>query len=350
MLNKKISYLEHYASPLKEDLLGNALNVIKSDKFRPLISRLRALHLQNSPEYDQNKRNLPGVTFCGFFHPKRTGEHLKEYNEIMVLDIDKLTEEQLLKTKKDLQSDVHVFAFWESPSGRGVKGLIKLRYKFDLKEIGEHQAHKVAFKALDSYFTEKYDIHLDASGCDITRLCFLSHDPNLFMNNNANFFEVEGVETSHVDQISPAKGSDKQIQVPKNILEDHTGKNEPHYRKTISDIIKYLKAKKLSITQDYDNWYRVGFAIAESFTYSVGVKYYLTLSSFDTGKFDKNKCEQMLRSCYVTSKHKIGFKTIIRLATEKGFVYSGPLRGVGKTASNRPNVSLGTTSQIGSST
>lgn len=335
ILNKKVSYLDHFSSEvIKEETLGSILNQIKSKKLLVVTNALRALRSKgNLSDYNKNKKNLPAVTFCGFFSPKRSGDHLKEYNYLMVLDIDKLDENEVLRVKDVLVKDKYVFSFWESPSGNGIKGLVSLKYLFDIQKGNEDRAHKIAFKALDNYFTENYGVHIDASGCDITRLCFLSCDQALVLKEVICPFEVEADELALIDKTgAPSQQAASANAGIKDFLENPVGKNNSHFRKTIADIIKYLTAKQLSITHDYDSWYRVAFAIAESFTYSVGEKYYLALSRLDTGKFNEIKCKQMLQSCYVKSKHKIGFKTIIRLATEKGFTYKGLMRGVAKAA------------------
>lgn len=335
VLNKKISYQDNLWDGTTGMTLSNALDEIKSGKLRSATENLRGLYAKGDfSNYDINKKRLPAVTFCGYFHPKRSGDCLISYNHLLVLDIDKLDKEQFERVKKILADDEYVFSFWDSPSKTGIKGLVSLDYTFDIILKGKDAAHKIAFKQLVDYFDTSYDIHLDISGSDIPRLCFLSYDPNLVLKNSVHSFEVKDLPSLLGDRermfTEPVNKNNSNI---KNIYYNPKGRNDPYRRKLISDIIKYLVKNRLSITFPYDSWLKVGFAIAESFTYDIGEKYFLALSKLDTTKFNEIRCKQFLKNCYIKSKHKVGFKTIIRLAAEKGFTSKELVRGVPKVAS-----------------
>ena len=91
---------------------------------------------------------------------------------------------------------------------------------------------------------------------------------------------------------------------------------------TMKNIIKYLTKNKLSITNSYDEWYRVAIIIANSFTYDVGEKYFLQLSQLDKSKYNEVECKNILIDCYENSRGEINFNSIIHLASEKGFKYN----------------------------
>jgi len=54
----------------------------------------------------------------------------------------------------------------------------------------------------------------------------------------------------------------------------------------------------------------------------------------DADKFKEAECKEMLKQCYLKSKHKIGFKTIAQLAIGKGFTHKDLVWGVPKATSN----------------
>ena len=48
-----------------------------------------------SDQYSIDKKRLPGVTFGGTFNGKRQLQELKEYNDLLVIDIDHMNEAQI---------------------------------------------------------------------------------------------------------------------------------------------------------------------------------------------------------------------------------------------------------------
>ena len=105
------------------------------------------------------------------------------------------------------------------------------------------------------------------------------------------------------------------------------GKNASEHRIEISKIIKYLDKKNLSITSNYDNWYRVGYAIANTFTSDLAKEYYLKLCRLDGACHNEEESVKMLIYCYDNSKGYINFGTIIHLAQEQGYKRGGSKGG-----------------------
>ena len=77
ILNKKVSYQEHcYSTEIKEITVGSALDQIKGKELYSITNSLRNFYTKGDfTNYDKNKKNLSGVTFCGFFYPKRSGNN-----------------------------------------------------------------------------------------------------------------------------------------------------------------------------------------------------------------------------------------------------------------------------------
>ena len=93
------------------------------------------------------------------------------------------------------------------------------------------------------------------------------------------------------------------------------------HRNEIQKIIKFLRKRKLSITYEFENWYRVGYAIANTFTQNIGEKYYLNLCEMDGNKFDKEASINLLRYCYENTRKQISFGTIKHLCKLVGYKY-----------------------------
>lgn len=324
LLSIRVSYQEHFWSEIKETSLSIVLKEIQSEKHGQYTNFLREFYFSGDKEnYGLHKRKLPVVTFCGTYELERTKEHLNKYNYLVVLDIDKLGSTELERVKDVLLKDQYVFSFWESPSKDGLKGLVHLKYKFDIYEFGIDPSHKIAFNQLRNYFFEKYNVDLDKSGSDITRLCFISQDKELVLKDQIESFSVE--KKSDGDSQKRKYNTDPIHNVThknfKDLLYNPRGKNNQFYRKTIKDITSFLRKNSLSITHSYEEWLRVAFAISNTFTYDIGLQYFLNLCLFDKDKFNVAECKSLLMNCYENTRGEIKFRTIIYLAIEKGFIY-----------------------------
>ncbi len=322
ILKFSVSYQENaWAKLSKEITIQESLRLIKSELFKQKIESLRNhLNNENKTEYDKNKVKLPAVTFCATFGEKRKKEELKKYNSIIVIDIDKLENEELKKVWNFLEKDPLVFTLWKSPSNKGIKGLISIQYDFELNNENIDIAHKSAFKKLSDYFNNNYQIELDKSGSDTTRLCFFSYDNELILKDNHKSFEI--LESDLLVLNAEKKGKTiKVISVSnQDSLNNPLNRNNQSDRKTIGAIIKFLERKNLSITTSYDNWYKVAMSIANSFTYDIGLNYFKRFSAIDKEKYDEINCTNFLQNCYESRNGSIKFNSIIHLANEKGYL------------------------------
>jgi len=94
----------------------------------------------------------------------------------------------LQATANLLRKDERVFFMFISPSGNGLKVIFKIKITND-DTIQEQ--HFQAFKAIENYFATEYVIYIDASGKDVSRLCFLCHDSNAYINTNCTYFDYQ---------------------------------------------------------------------------------------------------------------------------------------------------------------
>lgn len=153
------------------------------------------------------KNNLPAVIFSGIFnHNGRLDKDVENYTGIVVCDIDKIQESKLKTYKKYLINDPYVLAFFESPS----KGL-KVLFKVD-SALKYHKSH--AFIQLEEYMLETYNIIIDPSGKNPARLCFISHDPELHYNEEAEIMHINTtIEYEEDNNFESVKGMSERIQV-----------------------------------------------------------------------------------------------------------------------------------------
>lgn len=113
------------------------------------------------------------VTFSGSFS-KRNDIHLIEHSGLMALDFDHVLNTAELKEilLNDPYFDTELLFI--SPSGDGLKWIISI----DTTTV----KHRDFFKAVSNYLKATYSLEPDPSGKDISRACFLPHDPEAFIN------------------------------------------------------------------------------------------------------------------------------------------------------------------------
>src|SRR6056297_700166 len=68
------------------------------------------------------KKRLPVVTFGGTFEKRAVGG-LKHGSGLMIIDLDDV---DATKAKEKMSKDKHVYAAWISPSGTGLKYLVRI--------------------------------------------------------------------------------------------------------------------------------------------------------------------------------------------------------------------------------
>ena len=328
LLEKETSFYQHKTAKKASNLtIIEVLHSIQQGKYIKEVSKIRDLVAsQRIDESKILKSRLPAVTFSGLFKNGHQKSNLYYYNNIIVFDIDKMSKQEVDSIYQKLSKDEYIISHWLSPSGNGIKGLVYIVYShcITLKEI--HTYHKAAFKKLQEYFLKQYQIELDSSGNDTSRLCYLSYDPLLRIKNKFKPF----IYNESIESFSPPPNSrsrkkkiinnnEQNIYSISKYFLNPEGKNKPQHREILNTLIRFLRKKHLSITENYEQWFRVAFAIANTFSCDIGLKYYLQLCELDGIRFDEIGSRKILKYCYENSNGDITFATILFYAQKVGF-------------------------------
>ena len=148
--------------------LESALLRIQSGKSSIKIDEVRSGN-------KDKKKELPVVCFSGEFS-SRNDDGLFEHSGLIVLDFDHVDVDA---TKRSLATDDFVYSCWTSPSGNGVKALVK---------ITNPERHRDHFRALVKYFERTHGLELDESGINESRACFESYDPEIIIKDESKKF------------------------------------------------------------------------------------------------------------------------------------------------------------------
>ena len=163
--------------------------IISNDQ-RQLVEEIRS-----APDKDTRSRYkaaLPAVTASGVFS-KRAASALITHSGILIADLDTDENPQLIDAKqmatireKLQSSDKTHFAF-VSPSG-GLKVGVKI-------DATDADTHKAAFATVRDWFADSHGLVIDKACSDVSRLCFLSHDPAAYYNAKSKVIKTEAAKS-----------------------------------------------------------------------------------------------------------------------------------------------------------
>jgi hypothetical protein len=156
--------------------LSRILNAIKEGRFKTEIENLR--DCEDEKEKRKIKNSLLSFTPSMVLNNGRKISEGDTYSGLIHLDYDKI--DDISKTIKHIKSIEFTHACFISPSGNGIKAFVRVS-----NEIG---GHKDAFNILRNYYDSRVGEESDKSVKDLTRLCFVSHDPDLYLNEDSKVF------------------------------------------------------------------------------------------------------------------------------------------------------------------
>jgi hypothetical protein len=183
----------------------DALKRIQNGKSKILVEEIRST--LDKEKASKLKANLPSVCFSGKFGPDRKDEQLIEHSGFLVLDFDNIYE--LREKQTEIISKDFIFACWISPSGNGLKALVK---------IADGTKHREHFQSLQEVFPE-----IDRSGINVSRVCYESYDPEIYINHKAVVFtKAKKTEKQIVTQVQNLDDSENF----RRILKWLTNKND----------------------------------------------------------------------------------------------------------------------------
>lgn len=313
MKDSQISYFKYKKTPGHKTLtIFKILNTFGTNKFKDYIEQGRFFYQQkNFESYNLLKGKLIAVTFSGVFSPTRTLSNLISYTGFIILDVDK-SGDSLKLHKEMLMKDEFVHAVWISPSGDGLKFLIKTS--------NDSGFHKLVYYSAVAYFKQKYDLNVDTSGSDIPRLCYVSYDPEIYLNTNANIYnEMISIDSNDVLDLKKSKKLRLTLEKEDVHFDKRNFKNSNFDKERLKRIYQYLSKRSLSITSNHNDWVRVAFAISNSFNYDFGYNWFIKLAQLDGQYYDEYECIKLISRCYNTGISHSTFGTIQYLAEKQGW-------------------------------
>lgn len=170
--NRSVLQREPYATATVADIW----NYIRGPRAKRATEALRA-ETDEEKQREMKKLSLKYCTPSGVFSC-RNEKGLTVPSGMMVIDIDHIdSPDALAALRRQLIGDPHYTTdlLFTSPRGHGLKWFVHVG------ELGGMK-HADCFRRISRYMQFEYGILIDESGKDIPRACFLSHDPDCYIN------------------------------------------------------------------------------------------------------------------------------------------------------------------------
>ena len=247
--------------------IQKVLKEIKIESWKKQITEIRN-HIYNgdSKKADYIKKTLPAFTVSATYKENRKKENIESYTNLLHLDYDKLDNVKEVKAK--IISIPNTYAAFISPSGNGIKVLVKSN--------NNETTHLYAFNALKEYYDEIIGISSDKAVKDVLRLCFVSSDPDLYLNEDAEVFETQSYPN-----------------------------NETKSQKDIKWVWDFTSNKQQFVEGNRNNFVHLFANNANRYKYGIsetlGYAYNYTDSTFS-----KDEIEQTIKSAYKNNQNEKG--------------------------------------------
>ncbi len=238
------------------------------------------------------KLSIPCFIPSGTFS-ERKDEALIEHSGVICIDVDAKdnTHVSNFQELKKLISQIPYVAYCGlSVGGKGYFLLIPIKHP------NKHREH---FKACCEDF-ERCGIVVDHSCINISRLRFMSHDPDAYFNENATIY---------------TRVYEEKKEAPKyNKIYDSNAGND------VEKLISEIQTIHIDITGSYTQWLEIGAAIASEFGES-GRSYFHAVSQY-SAKYDPKATDRKYTDCMKMRNFNI--PTLFYYAKQHGIVLREP--------------------------
>lgn len=174
----QIGFFQNISSAGKNVPLDDFLEGIINGKWAAAVEEVR--NAGDKETREKRKKALPAAMLSGTTNGGHKTADLDVHSGILQIDIDHV--DDVVSIRDRIGRDRHVGAAWISPSGDGVKAIMRIP--------ADKELHKIAFTAAMEYFREIHEINIDEKCSNLARLCFAGHDPEMVINPDAVPLEV----------------------------------------------------------------------------------------------------------------------------------------------------------------
>ena len=277
--------------------VNQLIEFVKYPYLKSEIDRLRSL---DKIKYKEQKLSLPAVTLSGVFS-KRNNSCLETHSGLMQIDFDDIDNYKVSRTA--LLEDPYTYVLFRSPSGNGIKILVKIN--------PSAETHRAQFLALEKYYLEEYNLAMDTGTKDVPRAMLLSYDPHLYCNPFSETF-AEVIDEKKYKQNKAVLITVKEPRAVYHTLNTSEGREEFLTNK----LCDAVRERNIDLTDSFHNWISIGFILANTFG-EWGRNYFHQLSA-QHPEYNFEKCDAKFTQLHKDNNGGLGFGTLVYMARDNG--------------------------------
>ena len=260
--------------------LADIFGLITGTSYQERTGALRTL-LTKAERQKYKSEHFDYVCFSGTFSYHNDAS-LTAHSQLLCIDFDHIDDVQALRTRLLADPYFETWLMFTSPSGQGVKWIIHI--DTSLKD------HREWFRLLEDYFQKTYDLKIDPQCINVSRACYLAYDPEAYIH--PAILRADDAQTIDIEEVQTIAGQ--------------------------------LIAQGKDITTGYDNWLRLGFALADGLGES-GRELFHRLSQ-QNANYNDAECERQWQNCVKGNKDGITIRTFYKMASDAGIDLSAIAR------------------------
>ncbi|MDH6343331.1 hypothetical protein M2480_001320 [Parabacteroides sp. PFB2-12] len=289
ILSKNVSFYKKITEPPVKEV--DLYTLLTSDRFKDSVEKVRQTKAVKGKEaYDQIKKSLPSFTVSGTFSGA-SDSSLLQHSGLICIDIDRkdnLDMDNFDQLKEIIYQVPHVAYCGHSLSGESY---------FCVIPISHAEKHRDHFRSLQKDFA-RCGLTIDTNCINVGRKRFVSYDPEPYINLKAEVYSW----------IAPASESR-----PRPAQEKRQEEVDPDTLARVEAIADYCERELIDITEGYDNWLRIGAALAS--LGEAGRDIFHRLSAMNSG-YDYGQADKQFTACLRMDKVHVG--TLFHIAREHG--------------------------------
>lgn len=177
----RVSVVQHaHDTATTDESFRSIIGDISTGWWKKEVDAVRLAYAQGGKAAaDGPKRQLPAVLFSGTFS-RRSSDALLQHSGLICVDLDHLNE-RLPSIREAIEADPHTLAAFVSPTGSGLKVVFR---------CDPQAEHLQSYRAAERYCLENFGLEVDPACKDVSRLCFVSYDPETFVAESAIPLEI----------------------------------------------------------------------------------------------------------------------------------------------------------------
>lgn len=293
-------------------------------------NRLAVLNATGQTDkYKAEKSNLPAF-YWGCTAEGANATTVKSATGLAIFDFDHFgTDENptdINVARNKLAKDPHTAILFYSPSGNGLKVVVKIPIITvpEGTDTNDPQAVKEALKAtyklyyfaLVDYYKNSLGLTTDTSGQNINRACYFAYDPNIIYNPSAKEWEQAKQPEPTTQTVTTPTPTPKPTGTPAPMgapVHDDYYYNVGNFE----EFIKEMQLQGVHICDDYENWLKMLFAIHKEFGDTKG-GYYADLISQINDKYNCNEFVKQWAKVCTADDGRTGIEFIFSTAKQNG--------------------------------